>query len=246
MEYSARSQTEFQTFFREWLIQLELYLNQLLNLLQSPDDHQQDEPNHKQLIRRVMAHYHDYFLAKARVSSRNVFLVLSPPWFSPYERIFLWVAGFKPGLSICIVKTCGLELTSDQAERIERLTVETKDDESAIAERLVRLEQQVLAPTILALTRMGGREVNGMIDDADAAVDSLAKGMEFLVGLADFLREKTVAKVVGILTTAQTVMFLAAMIQFQLRIRRWGQLRETEIHRDANNPLSIGFGGGGS
>ncbi|KAL4576137.1 hypothetical protein LXL04_012226 [Taraxacum kok-saghyz] len=217
------STLDFQTFFPKWLTQLELYLHQLLHLLQSPD-----ESKHKQLIRRVMAHYHDYILAKTQVSSRNVFLVLSPPWLSSFERTFLWLGGFKPSLALHVAKRCGVELTSDQAERMERLTVETKDDEIAMAERLGRLEVQVLSPAMLALTRMGGREVNGMIDEADIAVEKLAEDMEFLVGCADYLREKTVAKVVGILTTAQTVRFLAGMIQLQLSIRRWGQLREID------------------
>lgn len=172
-----------------------------------------------------MTHYHDYFLAKARVCHWNVFLVLSPPWFSSYEQTFLWVAGFKPGLAINVVKRCGVELNSDQAERMASLTVEIKNEEKEIAERVMRLEQQVVAPPMLALARMGGRELNGMVLDADTAVERLAADMEVLVGRADYLRVKTVAKVVEILTTAQTVRFLAAMAQLQLRIRRWGQLR---------------------
>ncbi|KAI3519761.1 hypothetical protein L1887_08977 [Cichorium endivia] len=232
MDDSALSQPDFQTFFQEWVTQLELYFYQLLHLLQSPD--QQDESKHKQLVCRVMAHYHEYFLAKAQVSSRNVFLVLSPPWLSSYERTFLWVAGFKPGLALNVVKICGLELTFDQAERMEKLMMETKDEESVIAERLARLEQQVLEPSMLALARMGGREVNGMVHEADTAVDRLAGDVELLVKCADYLRMKTVAKVVGMLTTTQTVRFLAAMTQFLLRIRRWGQLRETEIDDGTN------------
>nr|GEV95293.1 DOG1 domain-containing protein [Tanacetum cinerariifolium] len=62
-----------------------------------------------------MAHYIDYYLAKAQISSQNVFLVLSPPWFSSYERTFLWVAGFKPGLAIYVAKSCGVQLNTDQS-----------------------------------------------------------------------------------------------------------------------------------
>ncbi|KAI3721039.1 hypothetical protein L2E82_32042 [Cichorium intybus] len=111
MDNSALSQPDFQTFFQEWVTQLELYFYQLLHLLQSLD--QQDESKHKQLVCRVMAHYHEYFLAKAQVSSRNVFLLLSPPWLSSYERTFLWVAGFKPGLALNVVKICELETGVD-------------------------------------------------------------------------------------------------------------------------------------
>lgn len=55
---------------------------------------------------------------------------------------------------------------------------------------------------MLELARMGGREVNGMVHDADTALERLADDMAFLVGCADYLREKTVAKVVSILSTA--------------------------------------------
>lgn len=144
MDYSTRPQPDFPTFFQGWLTHLEFYLHQLLQILQFPD--QQDESKIEQLNRRVMTHYHDYFLAKAQVTLDNVFLVFSPPWFSSYERTFLWVAGFEPGLALSVVKSCGVALRPDEAERMERLTVETKDEELEITEMLARLEQQMVAP----------------------------------------------------------------------------------------------------
>ncbi|GJR83936.1 retrovirus-related pol polyprotein from transposon TNT 1-94 [Tanacetum coccineum] len=113
---------------------------------------------------------------------------------------------------------------------MERLTAEIKNEEGKIAERLAWLEQQMVTPPMLALARMGGREVNGMTDNMDTAMDRFADDMECLVACADYLREKTVAKVIGILTTSQSVRFLAGVAQFQLRIRRWGQQREAEAH----------------
>ncbi|KAF5800164.1 putative transcription factor TGA like domain-containing protein [Helianthus annuus] len=232
MDHLTQSQPDFHTFLRNWMIGLEHYLHQLLHHLEFLD--QQDEPKLKQLIHQVMTHYHEYFLAKAQVYRQNVFLALSPPWFSSYERTFLWLAGFRPGLAIRVVKSCGLEFTSDQAEMLDRLSVETKDGEKMITDRLARLERQVVAPPMLALTRMVGKEVNGFVNQADTAVDRLAEDMEVLVECADYLRGKTVAKVMGILTTTQIVRFLAAMAQLQLRIRQWGQLREAEARGDAN------------
>jgi hypothetical protein len=232
MEYSVHSQPDFETFLRDWMTRLEHYLQQLINVLRFPD--QQDESKLYQLTRQVMTHYHEYFLAKAQVSRDDVFLVLSPPWFSPYERTFLWLAGFKPTLAIYVAKRCGIEFSSDQAERLERLGAETQDEEREIAERLARLEEQVVSPPMLALARMGGREVNGMRNEADTAVDRLAGDTEYLVGCADYLREKTAAKVIEILTAAQTVRFLAAVAQLQLRIRRWGQLWDARTRGDAH------------
>ncbi|KAM0013265.1 putative transcription factor TGA like domain-containing protein [Helianthus debilis subsp. tardiflorus] len=114
MDHSNQSQPDFHTFLRDWMIGLEHYLHQLLHHLEFLD--QQDEPKLKQLIHQVTTHYHEYFLAKAQVYRQNVFLALSPPWFNSYERTFLWLAGFRPGLAIHVVKSCGLEFTSDQVE----------------------------------------------------------------------------------------------------------------------------------
>lgn len=144
------------------------------------------------------------------------------------------MAGFKPGLALYVVKNCGVELTCNQDERMERLTTEIKDEEREITERLGVLERQLVAPPMLALARMGGWEVNGMVHQVDIAVDRLADIMECLVDCADYLRVKTVAKVVGILTTAQTVRFMASMVQLQLRIRRWGQMRDAEARGRVN------------
>ncbi|KAM0013264.1 putative transcription factor TGA like domain-containing protein [Helianthus debilis subsp. tardiflorus] len=107
------------------MIRLEHYLHELLHLLQDESKLQQDEPK-LQLIHQVMTHYHEYFLAKAQIYRHDVFLVLSPPWFRSYERTFMWLARFKPSLAIHVAKKCGLKLSSDQAKRLERLTVELK------------------------------------------------------------------------------------------------------------------------
>ena len=230
MDHSTNQmEPDFQTFFGGWITRLELYLSQLLNLLQFPD-HKNESQLQLQLVRQVMTHYHDYFLAKAQISSQNVFLVLSPPWFSSYERTFFWLAGFKPSLAIYVVKRCGIQLNINQSDRMDRLTAEIKNEESKITERLALFEQQILVPPVLALARMGGREVNGMAHNVDTVIDRLADDMECLVTCADYLRQKTVAKVIEILTTSQSVRFLAGVAQFQLRIRRWGQLRDAEAH----------------
>ncbi|GJU80334.1 DOG1-like protein 4 [Tanacetum coccineum] len=234
MDYSTnQTEPDFQTFFGGWITRLELYLIQLLHFLQFPD-HENDSKLQLQLVRQVMTHYHDYFLAKAQISNQNVFLVLSPPWFSSYERTFLWLAGFKPGLAIYVVKSCGVQLNTNQSDRMDRLTAKIKNEEGKITERLALLEQQMVSPPMLALARMGGREVNGMMDNVDTVVDRLADGMECLVACADYLREKTVAKVIRILTTGQSVRFLAGVAQLQLRIRRWGQLRDAEADGQDN------------
>ncbi|PWA47041.1 DOG1 domain-containing protein [Artemisia annua] len=221
-----QSVPDFQTFYRGWITRLELYLDQLLNVLQFQDHENESKLHVQQLVHSVMTHYHDYFLAKAKLSGQNIFLVLSPPWFSSYERTFLWLAGFKPGLAFNVVNNCGIQLSTGQSDMMDRLTAEIKNEENAVTKRLARYEQQVVSPPMLALAKIQEKEVNGMVHDIDTMVELLADDMECLVSCADHLRGKTVAKVVGILTTAQSVRFFAGLAQLQLRIRRWGQLRE--------------------
>ncbi|XP_076882416.1 protein ZW2-like [Bidens hawaiensis] len=231
---ATHSQPDFHAFLGVWMTRLELYLNQLLHIIQFMD--QQDESKLQQLINQVMTHYHEYFLAKAQVYHRDVFLVLSPPWFSSYERTFLCLAGFKPSLAISVVKSCGVEFSSSQVKQLERLTAETKHEERMMTERLAALEQQLTAPPMLAIARTSGKEVNGMVNEADIAVDRMAEEMEVLVECADYLREKTASKVIEILTTPQKVRFLAALAQLQLRIRRWGQMRDAQTRGGVNFP----------
>ncbi|GJV28639.1 retrovirus-related pol polyprotein from transposon TNT 1-94 [Tanacetum coccineum] len=110
-------------------------------------------------------------------------------------------------------------LNTNQSDGIDRLTAEIKNEEGKITERRAWLEQQMVASPMLALARMGGREVNGMTDNIGTAVDRFVGDMECLVACAHYLREKIVAKVIGILTTSQSVRFLAGVAQLQLRIR---------------------------
>ncbi|MFS7958223.1 putative transcription factor TGA like domain-containing protein [Helianthus anomalus] len=84
--------------------------------------------------------------------SRNSNNSFTKKWFRSYERTFMWLAGFKPSLAIQVAKKCGLEFSSDQAKRLERLTM--------------------VAMPMLALARMGGKEVIGMVNQADTTVDS--------------------------------------------------------------------------
>lgn len=61
-------------------------------------------------------------------------------------------------------------------------------------------------------------------------VDSFRESMEILVECADYLRGKTVLKILEILTSSQALRFLAAVALFHLSLRSDGQGREQGEH----------------
>ncbi|KAK2985964.1 hypothetical protein RJ640_028282 [Escallonia rubra] len=213
----------FATFFRDWLTRQEHLLYELLQV--QPSQHHEEGVDHesRELIGRVMTHYTQYYEFKSRIAHQNVFLVLSPPWFSPYERTFLWISGFKPGLAFRIVNNSVSDLDAEQGRQMERLVEEIKAEERELAAELVVVQG---AAPILALARLEGRLENGRVREVDNAMERLRSSMEELVECADNLRTKTVVKVMEILNTGQNVRFLAAAAQLQLRIRSWGQQRD--------------------
>ncbi|KAL8241021.1 hypothetical protein R6Q59_014376 [Mikania micrantha] len=233
MDRSIICVPHIRTFYQAWVNRLDQYLQELIHQLRFPE--QQDESKLEQLVSDVMNHFNEYSLIKEQVMDQDVFVVISPPWITSYERTFLWLAGSKPTLTMHVLKKCGIEFSTEQTEKLEQLVAEIKEEEGGVNERLGRLEQQLVSPRILALARMGVREFNGMMNEADAVMDQLAEEMEVLVRCADRLREKTLTKVMDMLTTAQTVRFVAGIVQVQLRIRRWGLIWDGEASTDDAN-----------
>ncbi|KAK3042104.1 hypothetical protein RJ639_001806 [Escallonia herrerae] len=216
----------FATFFRDWLTRQEHFLHELLQVQPSQHDEEGVDHESRELIGRVITHYKQYYEFKSRIVHQNVFLVLSPPWFSPYERTFLWISGFKPGLAFRIVNNSVSDLDAEQGRQMERLVEEIKAEERELAAELVAVQEALAAAPILALARREGRLENGRVREVDNAMERVRSSMEELVESADYLRTKTVVKVMEILNTGQSVRFLAAAAQLQLRIRSWGQQRD--------------------
>lgn len=79
---------------------------------------------------------------------------------------------------------------------------------------------------MVELARNMGRPRNGEETNVDLAIEHLAASMEGLLQCADFLRKRTIIKLVETLKPAQTIRFLAATIDLQLKIRRWGMQRD--------------------
>lgn len=136
---SLSAHESFELFFEHWLIDQERYLQELVRMIECSNDEENDIRCNG-LIQEVLAHLNQYYVAKERVASQNVFLVFTPTWFSSFERIYLWIGGFKPGLFIGIVINNVLDLTDDQSQRINTLMTQVKEQEKELTEELARVQ----------------------------------------------------------------------------------------------------------
>ncbi|KAI5670475.1 hypothetical protein M9H77_10839 [Catharanthus roseus] len=213
----------FENFFQGWMNRQEQYHQELIQAITTHGtSFEENEIRNKELITRVLNHYIEYYTAKARIIQEDVFLLFCPLWFSSFERFYLWLAGFRPLLAFRLLSTYDLELTEDQSQRINSLQEEIKRE----------VQQLTDAPTqVVALGEDTRHIQNGVTVHLDFTIDIFRTSMEALVESADYLRGKTIAKILEILSSSQAVKFLAAVTQFQLGIRRYGQRRDGEHQR---------------
>lgn len=220
------SSRAFETFFEGWLVRQEHYLEELQSSLQNCQDSTEDDL--KDLIMRVLAHYQEYYAEKSRMANRNVFLVFTPTWFTPFERTFFWIAGFKPNLAFKVLATAVDDMTEDQKQRMEQLRDEINAEERELGNEFARIQESVAAQPLMELARRLGSPIDGEIHELDAVLESLRAAIEAVLANADMLRTRTAERVVAILSPIQNVKFLAAVTQLQLRVRTWGFQRESE------------------
>ncbi|KAK1437133.1 hypothetical protein QVD17_02918 [Tagetes erecta] len=213
---------DFHNFFQAWLVRQENYREQLRTTLHTCNTVSDEET--RELIARVLAHYQQYYEEKSRIANHDVSLVFSPPWFSRFEQSFFWIAGFKPGLAFRLVARAVDEMSVNQQEQMERLRTEVKEEERKLENDLARVQESVAAPAIVEITRGGDRRLHdGMYDEMTSAVEILSREMEGVVANADMLRTRTAERVVEILTPVQSLKFLAAATELQMKIREWGR-----------------------
>lgn len=214
----------FEAFLQGWMVRQRGYLDELISAQQH--HHELQDADRRQLINRVLCHYGQYYEEKSRIAHHNILLVFSPPWFSSLERTFLWVAGFKPGMTFQVVNTSLEDLSQEQRQRLSQLNQETKLKERTLNDELAKVHESVAAPPLVNMVRSHGRVClsrSFMAEEGAAVVPNTFKEtLENLVANADALRTNTTLRVVQILRPAQVVNFLAAVAQLQLRIRSWG------------------------
>lgn len=231
----------FNSFFEGWLSRQEAFLRQLETLL-SPVDGFDRYQECSDIIPRVFAHYQEFYREKARAANEDVFLLISPPWLSSFERSLLWISGFRPSIIFPIIESSvAEELSPHQKQRIKAMKAESRRKEREITQAMARVQETVAEQPVYSLMRKFGNLVDGdEKPELDAAMEELKAEMLAVVGNADDLQGWTVAEVVEVLNPVQGVKFLAAVARFQLQARKWGMekdcQRETTAANDAFRP----------
>ncbi|MCL7045416.1 hypothetical protein MKW94_011581 [Papaver nudicaule] len=214
----------FEEFLDGWLVRQQNYLDELIHTNANSTEIPEDQL--KALISRVLGHYQQYYEAKSIASRRDVFVLFSPPWFSTYERTFLWIAGFKPGLLLRILNKAVKDLSEDQSSRVRRIDTETKVAERELNQEMAAIQERVVSPELVDLARRGGRLIDGETLDRDSEFQCLKEAMEAVVVAADYLRVTVTRNIVEVLNPMQAISFLAGATQLQVRIRVWGSQME--------------------
>ncbi|KAJ0026034.1 hypothetical protein Pint_08565 [Pistacia integerrima] len=216
----------FQTFFSGWLSRQLNFIDQLISAIAPENIHNNEQ--HQNLIDQVLSHYQQYYEEKSLAAREDVFLFISPPWFSSYEITFLWLGGFRPSLLFKLLNSSVKDLTEEQEHEMEQLKGETRREERELSETMARLQERIAAPPLFNLARNFVYLVDGEVSDADAALRELQAGMLLVLEAADGLRGTAMRKIMQNLSPIQTVKLLTAAGQFQLRVRRLGVERDQQ------------------
>ncbi|XP_050386132.1 protein RESPONSE TO ABA AND SALT 1-like [Argentina anserina] len=200
------------------------------------------EDRQRHLIEQVLCHYQQYFHEKSRIAEEDVCVIFSPPWLSSFEKTLLWLAGFKPTLVLRMVESSVEDLNPEQAVKLDQLKAETRRSERELSETMARIQESIASPPILETARRLGRLMDDPISTLDEAMEAMKAAMLRLTESADGLRGSTVRKVVEVLSPSQTVKVLAAVAQFQLRIRSWGLQRDEQNQHTKFGFFNVYFG----
>ncbi|KAG6487963.1 protein DOG1-like 4 [Zingiber officinale] len=204
-----------EAFFDSWLARLDHLRSDLLHAF----THRPDRI--PQAVDAVLSHYRDYRDAKARLADSDVLRALTHPWLTPFERIFLWVAGWKPSIAFRLLLGHRF-LSPDQHAAFEVLRREVQLEEHRISEDMASAQEAMAGHLVLEAVR-ADLYANGSA--WAAAADEVSRALRTVIDAAEELREATLRWLVETLTAAQMAEFLAAAVELRIRVRRWGLRR---------------------
>ncbi|KDP41541.1 hypothetical protein JCGZ_15948 [Jatropha curcas] len=230
----ARPSENFETFFNGWLDRLQALSEQLRIAIEA--ENAQRTEYRKYLIDQVLSHYKLYYQVKVNAAREDPFLFLNPPWLSSFERTLLWLGDFNPSVIFKLIDRSVTDLTPEQIERIKEVKLAIRREERVLSDTMASIQESLASPPILNLARRFGRSgrlIDGEVSEIEVAEDMLKTQVHNVLESADALRGLTVAKVLEILSPVQSVTFMIAAADFQLRMRRLGQ--QTDALRVASN-----------
>lgn len=221
---NPNSVLNFQTFFSGWLSRQQNFFDQLLSAIAPENIHTNEQ--HHNLIDQVLSHSRQYYEEKSLAAREDVFLFISPPWFTSYERFFLWLGGFRPSLLFNLLNSSVKDLTEEQEQEMEQLKGKTRREERELSDIMARLQERIAAPPLFNLAR--SFVVDGEVSEAEDALRELQAGMLLVLEAADGLHGTAMRKIMQILSPIQTVKLLTAAAQFHLRVRKQGLERDQQ------------------
>ncbi|CAE6188727.1 unnamed protein product [Arabidopsis arenosa] len=222
---------KFLEFYESWVLQLELYLHQLLI---AHNNKTMSETELRALISKLTTHHKAYYTAKWAAIKEDVLAFFGPIWLNPLEKACFWLTGWKPSTVFRMVdrlrKYSRVVLVEAQVRKLEELRVKTKFDEQKIEREMERYQVAMADRKMVELARLGCHLGGESVVEVEAAVRGLATGLEKMVKAADCVRLKTLKGILDILAPPQCVEFLAAAATFQVQLRRWGNRRHNVTH----------------
>lgn len=226
----------FSIFYQRWITQLGEYVDILSQLSHQTFD-SNNKSNVEAVVEKVITHHKVYYGVKWAAAHQNALLFFKPRWLTPMEQGFLWHTGWKPFIAFDILNTLknnqvpGLstlkELSTEQAEKMEKLKIEIKIEERKVERDMERQQMFITYQPTFELAQLMAQVNDGDIAVAniDALVDdnmrSFAAGMERVLKRADYARLKTLKLVLEILDLKQSVQFLAGLSKWQVNTRNW-------------------------
>ncbi|MQM14314.1 hypothetical protein Taro_047245 [Colocasia esculenta] len=218
-----------EAFFEGWLQRQEELLHELLAVRSDDGPCDDDDDRLRELISCTLAHCKAYYREKARLADRDVLLVYSPTWLTPFERTFLWVAGFRPSLVFRLLRAAvGADgnaggATPEKALALEVLEADIAEEERKLTREMAGLQEAMALLQVVAMVRRAVAARNGHTQaNEDEVVGPLVRSLRLLLAYADRLRVRLVKRLVEILRPAQMADLLVAAWQLHLRIRGWG------------------------
>lgn len=232
--------SNFQDFYERWTVQQKHHLDDLVAASQQS----QNTGYLRDLVKRVVDHYEEYYRIKSHWAKQDVILMLSPTWTTSLEQAFFWIGGWRPTMAIHLLYSkSGLQLqerildvalglatgdladlNANQIDQIDKLQRRTTMEEREISEKMAKQQENMADSDIVELTH----ELDDDGEKVELVLRRKEEGLERVLGRADELRLRTLKGVINILTPSQSLHFLVAAAELHLRLHDWGKERETK------------------
>ena len=153
---------------------------------------------------------------------QDVFVLFSPPWLTSFEKTFLWVGGFKPSMTFCLMQVSKPDMVSEQFEKVNELKADTLREERKLMDALATVQEAIGSHPLSKLRRREERIFEREVFEFTEAMLVLRQSMIKVVQSANNLRKGTVRKVMEMLSVNQQLRFLIVVAKYQLWVRACG------------------------